>query len=234
MVNVTNTTYIYDYTINTLLPSLKQRLIDMIQAPVVHRDMIWIITPLFITLLLMEFYFGRYSKEEMGWDTAVGNSLVLIFVCLDLLRYMYGETSFFGTIGTIRTIPISNLPVKTVVALVIGIYGFILLFFDFFHWLPKKFAFVVSSTLPINLIAYISVVVVYADLPVDYLTLVSSLVLLVGLFIIFSIIHFIEPKKREEKEIYYPPEPEYEEGQFPGEYPPDRELPNPPEKYRMA
>ncbi len=227
MVNSVNITAISDYALNAFLPALQQRLTDMVKAPAIYRDMIWIVIPLGITLLLMEFYFGRYSKEEIGWNTAVGNSLVLIFVCLDLLRYMYGDTSFFGAI---REIPVASLPLKTVVALAIGAYGLTLMFFDFFHFLPKRFAFFVSSTLPINLIAYISIVIVYADLPIDYMTLIASLSILIGLFLLFGVIHFFEPKKRE-REVYYSPEKEYEEGEFPGSIPPPRKPPKPPEKF---
>ena len=175
--------------------------VEFVTAPKHFPEMIWIVAPLLITLLLMEFYFGRYSKEELGWNTAVGNSLVLIFVAIDLFRHIYGDTGFSLQL-------LADMSVKSFIATVIAIEGIWIFFIDFFHIVPKKFAFVVSSVLPINFTAYLAIVCVYSDIlepPTTFnyiVTSIAAIVVFIATVILFGIIHIIEPKAEEiEEEI---------------------------------
>jgi len=178
------------YTMDQLIP----RLSDLVSAPWQNPNMIWILAPMLITLLLMEFYFGRYSKEELGWNTAVGNALVLIFVSIDLFRHIF--TTNLGAIT--HTVFVYNLK-EVFIASIIGASAIWLLLVDFFHLLPKRLAFLISSSLPINLIAYLGIVVVYSNFPLDNPTLLAALILFIILHILFGLIHFIEPKYKYEE-----------------------------------
>jgi len=171
---------------------LYQRFIDIITAPIRIPGMLWIITPLVVALLLMEFYFSRYTKEELGWNTAVGNSLVLIFVSIDLLRHIYGDQNFLA-----MEITELLLVKKTIIALVVAAASFLLLFTEFFHVLPKKFAFFVSSSLPVNLIAFFSIILVYSEIPLDVYTLISGVAMFAILLVVFRIIKAIVPKAKD-------------------------------------
>lgn len=82
-------------TIGKISVATYNRIWEIVQAPATHSDMIWIIAPIVIAFLLMSFYFGRYKKEELGWNTAFGNSMVLIFATVDLLRHQYLEGVLF-------------------------------------------------------------------------------------------------------------------------------------------
>src|SRR3989344_6799585 len=78
--------YIYwDYFINEVIP----RIIEIIEKPVLQKDILWIIAPLLITLLLIQVYFGRYKNEEIGWNTAFSNSVSLVWVTTTLFRFIY-------------------------------------------------------------------------------------------------------------------------------------------------
>lgn len=180
---------------DSFLGLMLQRAWDIITAPGQYPEMLWIITPLVVALLLMEFYFGRYTDEELGWNTAVANSLVLIFVAIDLLRFVYGDNSILTT--DVRDLAAYNFK-ATVIAIGIAGGGFLLMFTEFFHALPKKLAFFVSSTLPINLIAYLSIVLVYSDVPLDLYTLGAAIVIFFILLGVFKLIHMIEPSAKED------------------------------------
>ncbi|MBD3354899.1 hypothetical protein GF361_02850, partial [Candidatus Woesearchaeota archaeon] len=56
------------------------RFMELVTAPYHHSELLWITIPLVAALILMDIYFGRYKKEELGWNTAVGNTLALAFV----------------------------------------------------------------------------------------------------------------------------------------------------------
>jgi len=167
---------------------LVERFIELVTAPYYHQEMIWIVIPLIIALFLMQLYFGRYRKEQLGWNTAVGNSLALIFVTVDLFRRIYTASES----KVIVDVVFSDFG-KSLVALIIGLLSLWLLFGDFFHLLPKKLAFFVSSSLPTTLIAYMGIVLVYTDVPLDRWTLLAGIWLLIVLVIFFAIIHVLEP-----------------------------------------
>lgn len=165
----------------------KARLTELITAPYYYPDMIWMVLPLVVTLIIMQFYFGRYREEELGWNTAVGNTLVLFFIALDLLRHVYNQPP-----ADILNFIIY--PVQTIVSLLVGFEAMALFYADFFRFLPKRLAFFISSPLPVNLTAYVAMTIVYSNIPANIYTLYAAFVLFAILFVIIHIlqlfIHF--------------------------------------------
>ena len=180
-------------TLDYIRDFLWPRFVELVKAPSYNKDMIWIIIPMLTVLFLMELYFGRYRKEELGWNTAVGNSIVLFFVSIDLLRYVY-EHNYDPAFWTFV---FSNLK-GLFVAFIVGLGGVWLLLANFFHLLPKRLAFFISGSLPINVIAYVAIAVVYSDVPFDLITMTAGLILFIILMLTFGLIHWIEPKYKEE------------------------------------
>lgn len=174
------------------LAAVWDRFLQIVTAPLHNPQMLWITLPLLITLLLMEFYFGRYTKEELGWNTAVANSLVLVFVSLDLLRQIYGVSNPYDLYTTFDIYH-----EKTIIALAVGVGGLLIMNLDFFHILPKKFAFKISSSLPVNFIAYLSVVAVYTNLTRDWYALAASAFLFLAVAFFFGVVHYLEPEAGE-------------------------------------
>ncbi|MFC1768870.1 hypothetical protein ACFLZX_03835 [Nanoarchaeota archaeon] len=199
------------YLVDILFPAIGMRYVELFSAPYHFPNMIWIVTPLIVTLVLMEFYFGRYTKEELGWNTAVGNSLVLIFVSLDLLRFIFTQAypDIVITHPGILFLNIVKLPVidpiKFSIAVVIGLVGLWIMLFDFFHILPKKVAFKLSESLPINVIAYLGIVLVYTDLLLDTslfnitITVLAALLMFISLMLMFGVVHILEPTVKGDK-----------------------------------
>ena len=172
------------------------RFIELVTAPYHHSELLWITIPLIIVVLLMEFYFGRYRKEELGWNTAVGNALVLLFVAMDLYRHLYDLSPFKDFFNYVF------LNARGVfIATIIALEGVWLLFANFYHILPKKFAFFTSASLQINMTAYVAIVLVYSNLELDLATIIAAVILYFVLLGFFALIHLIEPKAKEALEI---------------------------------
>ncbi len=182
---------VWTYIAYTLIPLLWERFQLLLTAPLTIPDMLWIVTPLLLALLLMEFYFGRYSKEELGWNTAVGNSMILIFVALDLFRFL------FGSLRESAIIYMLYRELKIIIALFVGLQGVVLLYENFFHRLPKRISFFISSALPINLTAYIAIVVIYTNIPIDLYTIAAAGMLFFLLQGLFGILHYAQKKRKE-------------------------------------
>lgn len=167
---------------------LFQRFAELLGGPFVNPSMLWIALPLIVTLIVMELYFGRYREERLGWNTALTNTLVLIFVSLNLFQRVF--TTYEG--GFFKVI----ISTGFFVALVVFILGILLFLTDFFHWISKKIAFVISAHLPVNITAYTAVVIVYNQLPLDLMTILAWLLLIVLLGVIFFFVKLTEPKAK--------------------------------------
>ena len=183
-------TSIYQDMIVPFILTTWDRFIDLILAPYLYQNMVWIIAPLIFTICIMEFYFTRYKHEELGWNTAVGNSVVLIFVSIDLFRQIYE-----GNLKQILALDVASIPMTTICAGIIGIWGLGLMVFNFWHILPKRFSFLISSALPVNTTAYIAILLVYTNMataegiipiPLDIHTILAALLLLIVLFFLFN------------------------------------------------
>jgi len=180
--------FIVDYFSIEIFP----RFMDLVTAPYYHSELLWITIPLIIVVLLMEFYFGRYNKEELGWNTALGNALILLFVAMDLFRYLHNHSlykDFFNYIFLNAQ--------GVFIAAIIALEGFWLLFANFFHILPKRLAFFTSASLQINMTAYIAIVLVYSNLELNLATIIAAVILYFILLGFFALIHLIEPKAKE-------------------------------------
>jgi hypothetical protein len=178
------------YIFGVLWPQIWERFLDLVLAVFRNPDMIWIVTPLLITLFLMEFYFGRYKKEELGWNSAVGNSLVLIFVSIDLFRQLYSDYFALSELGS----RFSAVRIETFIALLVGLVGLSIAFANFFHKLPKQLAFTVSSAFTVNFTAYVAIAIIYGSVSLDWFTVVAAFMLFLLMAALFSILHLLEPE----------------------------------------
>jgi len=170
-----------EITLSILGDQIYHRLVELILAPINQPDMLWTAIPLLAATFFMTLYFGRYKREELGWNTAFGNTTVFMFVALDILREMYsqGGDSFGGLIsGNLYTI------------LTLGLIGgsFILMFMTYFHLLPKGFAFFLFSAPPINMSVYLIMAIVYANVAPDEITILAGITFLIVILIISKIL----------------------------------------------
>jgi signal transduction histidine kinase len=172
--------------LNVYGPPILGRIYELLTAPLANPAMIWFVTPLILITLFMTLYFGAHPHEELGWNTALGNSLVLLFVSIDLLRYLYN----LSDPGSITNYFLQ--PVKTLVVLGVALEGLFLLFANFLHFLPKRLAFFISSALPVNLTAYVVMAIVYTDVEIDWITLAAALVLFFALLILLTFLQVLE------------------------------------------
>ncbi|MBT3720039.1 hypothetical protein HN789_03035 [archaeon] len=154
-----------------------EKFLQLLYAPLNHPEMFWILLPLVITVILMELYFGRYPREDPGYHTALENSVFLLFVAVDLVRFLISNES---TVDAIKIYLVG----------VIIAYAICLSLLDFFHKLPRNLAFKTSSKFLISYTAYIGIVLVYSDILSD-LSHLSIIALVFSIIILFFMFKFI-------------------------------------------
>lgn len=176
-----------------------ERVLEIVQQPAANPEMLWMLIPMLVSLFLIELYFGRYSKEELGWNSAVSNALVLFFVGMNLASWLYSNEMLVGF--TLVDITIFDVALKkTFITAIVIAESALLLFLNFFHLVTKRFSFGISSGLIINFVGAISIILVYSNVPLDIVAIPAVLLIFICLVLFFWIIRLIEPKAREEAE----------------------------------
>lgn len=184
-----------DYALEVVMPRVK----ELVVAPAEHPEMLWTLAPMIIALVLMQLYFGRNKDEALGWNTAFGNSIALIFISASLLRQLY----IMSGIGQVEDFLFSALALNEPKFLIIAflfLYGVLLSTISFFHWLPEKLAFFMMSGVPINATAYVVIVLVNSkNIPLDVNTLSAGVVILVMVYILSVLLKTIVPQSTQSK-----------------------------------
>lgn len=175
------------------------RSLEMLKQPFLNTEMLWILLPLLAALFLIELYFGRYKKESLGWNSAVGNSLVLFFVAVNLFSYLY-RNKILWSVSFISQGMYMTALAKSIITFFILLESILLLVLNFFHLMPKNLAFGVSSALIINFIGVMAIILVYSTIPFDIITLLAILFLFIGTALLFKILQILIPKSEESEE----------------------------------
>ena len=163
------------------LDPLITRMLQLLLVPYYHREVIWVILPVIFGLVMLQMYFGKHRTELLGWNTAFGNSISLMWVTVMLFRYIHEN---FGFVRALVDPLVKN---YLIVIYALGIYTLLLIFHNYMHSLPQKIAFFLSSSVPTNGIAYFATVIVMGMVPLDWLTLVAVLVVFLFVWLVFTL-----------------------------------------------
>jgi hypothetical protein len=187
-----NATGISPHTSNVLvdlftvaIPAIAVRFWYLVSAPFRFSEMQWILIPLMLTFVLTEFYFFRHTDEELGWNAAMLNSMVLVFVAIDLVKTVFAGDTPWQVIKLFWQALLTGEHLSMLLTIIfIGGLGLALIAINYLHLLPRRVAYVISSHPPINFVAYFAIVVVYSDhagtpLPLDGYTVAAATILFI-------------------------------------------------------
>tara|TARA_Y100000310_G_C20422035_1_gene687131 strand:+ start:137 stop:847 length:711 start_codon:yes stop_codon:yes gene_type:complete len=161
---------------------------------------LWNVVPLAIATLLILIYYQVNIKEHADWSSFFSNSLVLLFVSMNLFRYIY-------TIGGVGSHNFVEHFVKTSITAILLLFGLLLVRFNFQHVLPEKISKYISSPLSVNSFAYVIILAVYSTKPVNWIFVISLIILLVLLIVMLNLMkiplrlfkNYIDKEKKKER-----------------------------------
>lgn len=156
-----------------------ERVIAIFRFPFDQPEYIPAVIPIFVGLIVMETYFGRYKYEDLGWNSAVSNSALLLTTGLTLIYRL-----------ELAPHPTSH---RAVVAYSILALGSIIMLLNFYHSWPEEIAFNISSSFLTYTGAYIAIATVYSGLPATRPTTVAIAVVILAFYLFFTLL-----KKAEE------------------------------------
>ncbi len=168
---------------------------EIVLTPYTTPTILWTILPLVITTFMIGLYFGRYKTEELGWNTAFGNTISLLWVTTALIRFLYEE---YGSWIFLTWDPAGHTP-KVIIIGLLTFWAFILAICNFFHALPKWLSFLFSSAVPVNITALLLIIIVIGKIPVDAATWTAAIILFILAAIAYSIVEAIIMPSQEAK-----------------------------------
>ncbi|MEW6748965.1 MAG: hypothetical protein AB1295_04630 [Candidatus Micrarchaeota archaeon] len=181
------------------LEEVLARLSILVFAPLNDQHLLWAALPLVLATLFMTLYFGKYSKEELGWNTAFGNTMVFLFVSLNLIQRMFysdGVGSWDNVFSNTFYLSISSALVAS---------AFFLMLITYYHLLPKRAAFFLFSAPPVNVSVYVLMTIIYAGVPADSITLVAAILLFALIFALLKAIQILESMASRPEGLELPP-----------------------------
>lgn len=151
----------------------------LVYTPFKQPEILPTVLPLVLGAIVIELYFGKYTKEELGWNTSVGNAVIWATT---------GITLLMTTQMTQQE--------KSAAYILIGI-GALVGYMDFFHKWPDTVAFIVSSSGIVYTLAYIAVILIKTSTPINSTTMKAAAIFFIGVNVFFKVIQSLEtPRDR--------------------------------------
>ncbi|MBI2134557.1 hypothetical protein HYU09_01070 [Candidatus Woesearchaeota archaeon] len=135
----------------------------------------WLLAPILLFWLIIEVYFGRYKKEKLGWNTALGNGLSMFWIVVISLKSLFDEALGLFSID------------KLIFVVFIAIYSIFIIFVSFTHKLKENIFFLVSSPTVIYYLSAIAILWINDLLAITLWVIID----LVILYIIISVLEAI-------------------------------------------
>ena len=162
-------------------------------TPWTNYDVLWLILPLVLILLLIHIYFGRHRAEELGWNSAFGNSISLFWICIILFRFLFQKYDLVDL--TTNTIFLKNFAIVTI----LSFWVILLMGFNFYHKLPKKFAYLISSSDSLYVLAYVVISIVMGEINVTNKVFAGAIILFIILILALQALRFFIPMSKGSK-----------------------------------
>lgn len=146
----------------------------MVMAPFRNPELLPTLLPIIFGGIVIELYFGKFSHESLGWNTSVGNAIIWVTTALTLM--MTTELSQGEQLATYGLL----------------FMGAFVAYMNFFHKWPDTIAFIVSSSGLIYTAAYIIVILIKTEVPVNNTTMKASGIFFVAVMAVFKVVQFLE------------------------------------------
>lgn len=149
---------------------------------------LWLLVPILLFWVILEIYFDRYKKEELGWNTALGNGLSVFWIIIVCLKFLFQQQKFLWD--------------KFLAIFLIFLYSILVIINSFSHKLRKRWSFLLAGPTPVYFLSAVAVLWTYGALVITRWVLLDLFVIYILLVIIGLILKkVIPPAPAEESDI---------------------------------
>ncbi len=158
-------------------------------APSRDLSILWLLTPIILFWVLLEIYFGRFKKERLGWNSAMGNGLSIFWIVVISLRIIFADKPGFFTIG------------KLIFMIIIGIYAISIIYISFNHKIRKKIPFIIASPTVVYYLSAVAILWINNLIEMDRWVIIDLVILYILILLFEAILKKLIPEAASEPEI---------------------------------
>ncbi|MAG60674.1 hypothetical protein CL619_02695 [archaeon] len=169
---------------STLIDNLLNGFSHISAAPFQNLEIWWYLFPILALWITLEFYFGFYKSEKMGWNTALGNAFSFAWVSIEGMRVLFEKSLdlFLLRFG--------------ILSLAIA-YSVFIIYLVFTHKIKDKYAFLAASPSLTYYLSAVSILWMHGLIIIDLWVLIDLIILFFVTMLLFMLIKKILPQKAE-------------------------------------
>ncbi len=161
--------------IGEILANLGNGFADIFKPIFIDPSLFWYLGPILLFWLVLEIYFSKYKKEELGWNTALGNGLSVFWVLIISMKYLFDNhmENFEWT--------------KFIALIAIMLYATFIVLNAFSHKLRAKVSFLLASPTATYFLSGLAIIWTHGKLEITRWVLID-LVIFYGFVLIIDLI----------------------------------------------
>jgi hypothetical protein len=161
--------------ISEILANLGNAFADIFKPAFVDPSIMWYLGPVFLFWFVLEIYFSKYKKEELGWNTSLGNGLSVFWVLIISMRYLFDNNK-------------ANFEwVKFIALITLMLYAIFVIINSFTHKLSSKISFLLASPTATYYLSGVAILWTYGKLDITRWVLID-LIIFYGVVLLMELI----------------------------------------------
>jgi len=161
--------------ISEIITNLGNAFADIFKPAFVDPSIMWYLGPVFLFWFILEIYFSNYKKEELGWNTSLGNGLSVFWVLIISMRYLFDNN-------------MANFEwVKFIALIALMLYAIFVIINSFSHKLSSKISFLLASPTATYYLSGVAILWTYGKLEITRWVLID-LVIFYGFVLLIELI----------------------------------------------
>lgn len=162
---------------------------EIFSSPFKDLSIFWILIPIIIFWFVLEVYFGRYKKEKLGWNTALGYGLSMFWIVVISLRTLFENNFELFSMD------------KLLFVIFVAIYSILIIYISFTHKLKEKIFFLFVSPTLVYYLFGVAVLLVNGLLDITFWVAVDLIILYIIVLILETILKKLIPAVSEDSKI---------------------------------
>jgi len=161
---------------------MSEAFFHIVKAPFQNIEIWWYLFPILALWFTLEFYFGIYKSESMGWNTALGNSFSFAWVNIEGMRVLFEKgLELFWLRFSVLFLAIS--------------YSILIIYLVFTHKIKDKYAFLAASPHLTYYLSAVSILWMHGVLDLSIWVIIDLIIILLITILIFYLIKKLLPNK---------------------------------------
>ena len=154
---------------------------EIFSAPLKDTSIWWLLAPIILFWVVIEIYFGRYKKENLGWNTALGNGLSMFWIVIISFKVLFDESLGLFSID------------KLLFVVFIGIYAILIIFISFTHKIKENVFFLIASPTAVYYLSAIAILWIYNLLTINIWVAADLIILYLIILILETLLKKLIP-----------------------------------------